>query len=95
MGRRKDPLSKRGQLRKRKELRRQSEREHRRRELLRVVMVRSGLGIEEFAAAAGRHRATIYRWLRGESAVPAGMEDWLMSVAPSLIRKGDGDHEDP
>jgi len=57
-----------------------------RRELLRMVMIRGGLSPDEMAEVMGRHRATVYRWLSGDSPVPSGVEAWLLQVAPQVVQ---------
>ena len=57
-----------------------------RRELLRMVMIRGGLSPDEMADTLGRNRRTVYRWLSGDSPVPAAVERWLLQVAPQVVQ---------
>ena len=63
------------------------------REVRRMALVEaikeSGLSPSQFAARyLARRESTIYRWLSGESPVPAVVADWLDEHAPALMEVG-------
>jgi hypothetical protein len=63
----------------------------RRRELLKVVIKRSGLTPKDFASQVlSRHWTTVYRWLSGATPVPDAVEEWLLKYAPAIVRESEG-----
>jgi transcriptional regulator with XRE-family HTH domain len=62
----------------------------RRQELVRVLFRRSGCSnVDEFAELIGKSRATVYRWLSGETRVSDTSERWLLRVAGQIVSEGD------
>ena len=60
-----------------------------RRDALVLAIRDSGLGIGDFAARyLARDQSTVYRWLSGDTPVPAVVERWLRDHATDII-KGD------